>query len=41
MSATQFVLYKGVLGVVLGAIVTPLIALRAMGDEPSAGRASR
>jgi hypothetical protein len=35
MTATQFVLYKAVLCVALGALVTPIIALRAMGDEPS------
>jgi hypothetical protein len=32
MSRTSFVVYKAVLGVALGAIVTPLIALRAMAD---------
>jgi ABC-type enterobactin transport system permease subunit len=32
MSRTSFVAYKAVLGVALGAIVTPLIALRAMAD---------
>jgi hypothetical protein len=35
MSATQFVLYKAVLCVILGAIVTPVIALTAMADEVS------
>lgn len=35
MSATAFVLYKGVLCVIFGAIVTPFIALRAMGDDQS------
>jgi hypothetical protein len=33
MRQGQFVLYKGVLGVVLGAIVTPLVAGLAMADE--------
>jgi hypothetical protein len=32
MSTTAFVVYKGVLGLVLGAVVTPLIALWAMAD---------
>jgi hypothetical protein len=32
MSAGAFVLYKGVLGVALGAVVTPVIALCAMAD---------
>ena len=36
MSTGTFVLYKGVLGVVLGAIVTPVIALWAMADAPDA-----
>jgi len=36
MSATGFILYKAVLCVVFGALVTPIIALRAMGDDPSA-----
>jgi hypothetical protein len=38
---TQFVLYKAGLGVVLGAIVTPVIALLAMADrsEPPLGSA--
>jgi hypothetical protein len=36
MSARAFVLYKGVLGVALGAVVTPVIALCAMAD-PIAG----
>jgi hypothetical protein len=35
MSAGAFVLYKGVLGVVLGLLVTPVIALCAMADIPS------
>ena len=35
MSATEFVVYKALLCVVFGAIVTPIIALRAMGDDPS------
>jgi hypothetical protein len=41
LSVTQFVLYKAVLGVVLGAIVTPVIALLAMADpsEPPLGSA--
>ena len=33
ISRSQFVLYKAVLGVVLGALVTPVIALRAMTDH--------
>lgn len=33
MSAAQFVFYKAVLCVVFGAIVTPIIAVRAMGDD--------
>jgi hypothetical protein len=32
VTRTEFIVYKAVLGVVLGAIVTPLIALRAMAD---------
>jgi hypothetical protein len=32
LSTTGFVLYKAVFGLVLGAIVTPLIALCAMAD---------
>jgi hypothetical protein len=35
MSTNGFVLYKGVLGVALGAVVTPLIALWAMADARS------
>jgi len=35
MSAREFILYKGVLCVVFGLIVTPIIALRAMGDDQS------
>jgi hypothetical protein len=34
LTTTQFVLYKAALGVVLGAIVTPVIAVRAMADGP-------
>ena len=33
LSTTQFVLYKAALGVALGAIVTPVIAVRAMADR--------
>ncbi len=33
LSAAQFVLYKAVLGIVLGAIVTPVIAVLAMADS--------
>jgi hypothetical protein len=35
LSTTQFVLYKAALGVALGAIVTPVIAVRAMADRPA------
>ena len=34
VSVGDFVLFKAIFGVVLGAIVTPLIALAAMTDEP-------
>jgi hypothetical protein len=34
LSVTGFVLYKAILGVALGALVTPVIALRAMADNP-------
>jgi hypothetical protein len=34
LSVAEFVLYKAILGVVLGAVVTPAIALCAMVDTP-------
>jgi len=34
ISVGEFVLYKTIFGIVLGAIVTPLIAMLAFGDEP-------
>ena len=34
ISVGHFVLYKAIFGVVLGAIVTPLIAIVAMSDPP-------
>ena len=34
ISVPDFVLYKAALGVVLGAVVTPVIALQAMADAP-------
>jgi hypothetical protein len=41
LSVAQFVLYKAVLGIVLGAIVTPVVAVLAMADSsgPSLGPA--
>lgn len=41
LSVAQFVLYKAVLGIVLGAIVTPVVAVLAMADRsgPSLGSA--
>jgi len=35
ISSGDFVLYKAILGVALGAVVTPLIALWAMSDQIS------
>jgi len=35
LSVANFVLYKAILGVALGAFVTPVIALRAMADDPT------
>jgi hypothetical protein len=34
ISIGAFVLYKTIFGIALGAIVTPVIALLAFGDEP-------
>jgi hypothetical protein len=34
ISVGEFVLYKAIFGIVLGAVVTPLIAMLAFGDEP-------
>jgi hypothetical protein len=39
LSVADFVLYKAILGVALGALVTPVIALRAMADDPGRGTA--
>src|SRR4051812_14448982 len=35
LSVVDFVLYKAILGVALGALVTPAIALRAMAEDPN------
>jgi hypothetical protein len=40
ISVGEFVLYKAIFGIVLGAIVTPLIAMVAFGDEPPPAEAS-
>ena len=34
ISVSEFVIYKAIFGVLLGALVTPLIAMVAFGDEP-------
>jgi hypothetical protein len=38
LSVPDFVLYKAILGFALGALVTPVIALRAMADDPDTQR---